>query len=314
MWPGGEDNDRLGIALSGGPDSLALTLLAQSAFPGRVLAATVDHGLREESAAEARHASGICASLGVPHAILPVEVAPGNLQAQARSARYETLEAHFAGNRVSVLATAHHADDQAETLLMRLNRGSGLSGLAGVRPCTVMSPAGVESEMSVIRPLLDWRRSELADIVASSGFTAIQDPYNADENFDRVRMRKAIAELSWLDPQALAASARHLAEAEEVVEAHVAGVMETLIREDGACLFPFGQPRLVEICVVENILTELGARDIRRSEVARLIDRLRAGQKASLGGVLASRALYTRDAKTRWDVMRFEPEPPRKSR
>ncbi|QKG72788.1 tRNA lysidine(34) synthetase TilS [Erythrobacter mangrovi] len=314
MWEPERGDTCLGVALSGGPDSLALTLLAQAAFPGRVEAATVDHGLRRGSAEEAREAARICATLGVPHAILTVEVAPGNLQAEARTARYDALGTHFAQQGVLAFATAHHADDQAETLLMRLNRGSGLSGLAGVRPTSALAPRGTSAELAVIRPLLDWRRRELADIVAASGFAAAQDPSNEDEGFDRVRMRKAIAELPWLDPLAIAASARHLAEAEEVIEERIDSVMDTLVWQDGACLFQWGHPRIIEIGVVERILRRLGASDVRRSDIARMVGRLRAKENASLGGILARRVMYQADAATQWDAMRFEPEPPRKSR
>ena len=120
----------LGLAVSGGPDSLALLLLASEALPGQVEAATVDHGLRAESAAEAEAVAQICATLGVPHAILTVEVATGNVQAEARRARYAALGGWLAARDLAALATAHHADDQAETLLLRLNRAIGVAGLA----------------------------------------------------------------------------------------------------------------------------------------------------------------------------------------
>ncbi len=300
------------MAVSGGPDSLALLLLANAAMPGRVDAATVDHGLRTEARAEAEFVGEVCAQIGVPHAILPVGLAAGNTQAMARAARYEALGLHFTQMGVATFATAHHADDQAETLLMRLNRGSGLSGLAGVRPSSIFFPAGVVAEMLLIRPLLGWRREELAAIVAEAGIEPVRDPSNTDDTYERARIRKAIADLDWLDPSAMALSARYLAEAEVAVE-HI--VQQTAQRcciwRDGGCAFTWGHPRLIEIGVVELILEGLGASDLRKSDIARMIDRLRSREHASLGGVLARRRMYPTAERTTTDVMWFEPEPPR---
>lgn len=304
----------LGIAVSGGPDSLALLLLAHAAFPGQVRAATVDHGLRAESADEAAFVARVCAGLGIPYAILPVRVEPGNMQAMARSARYEALGTHFASERVLTFATAHHADDQAETLLMRLNRGSGLAGLAGVRPWSIFFPEAVPAEMLLLRPLLGWRREELASVVRSAGIAAVDDPSNTDDAYDRVRIRKAIADAEWLDPLAMAQSARYLAEAEEVVKGAVADVVQRCCTwADGGCYFQWGHPRLTEIGTVTLILERLGARDVRKSEVARMVDRLRAKENASLGGVLGRRMVHRVSDRLSRDVMRFEPEPPRNS-
>ena len=123
IWPEAERGSglKLGLAVSGGPDSTALLLLAAAALPGRIAAASVDHGLRDGSAGEAADVGTLCARLGVPHAVLAVEVAAGNLQTEARRARYAALARWLAANDLSALATGHHADDQAETLLLRLN-------------------------------------------------------------------------------------------------------------------------------------------------------------------------------------------------
>jgi len=304
----------LGVAVSGGPDSLALMLLAHAAMPGKVRAATVDHGLRPESADEAAFVARVCADLGIPHAILPVRVEAGNTQAQARNARYEALGTHFASERVLTFATAHHADDQAETLLMRLNRSSGLAGLAGVRPWSIFFPEGTVAEMLLLRPLLGWRREELGAVVHSAGLSPVEDPSNTDDAYDRARIRKAIADADWLDPLAMSQSARYLAEAEEVVERAVADVLQRCCTwADGGCYFQWGHPRLTEIGAVTHILGRLGAHDVRKSEVARMIDRLRARENASLGGVLGRRMMHRVTDRLSNDVMRFEPEPPRKS-
>ena len=289
----------IGIAVSGGPDSLALLLLAHAALPGQVYAATVDHGLRAESAAEAAFVAQVCRDMDVPHATLPVRVEPGNTQAQARAARYEALGSHFANRNV---------------LLMRLNRGSGLVGLAGVRPWSIFFPEGVVAEMLLLRPLLGWRREELGVVVRSAGLSPVEDPSNTDDAYDRARIRKAIADVDWLDPLAMSQSARYLAEAEEVVERAVADVLQRCCTwADGGCYFQWGHPRLTEIGAVTHILGRLGAHDVRKSEVARMIDRLRARENASLGGVLGRRMMHRVTDRLSNDVMRFEPEPPRKS-
>src|SRR5258708_6038677 len=153
----------IGIAVSGGPDSFALLLLAAAARPGQVEAATVDHGLRPEAADEALFVAGICAGLGVPHSILPIcwgEVPETAIQERARQQRYRLLGYWAEEHTLDALATAHHADDQAETLLMRLARGSGVRGLAGMRPRSV-APG---SQVQLVRPLLGWRRIELEEI------------------------------------------------------------------------------------------------------------------------------------------------------
>lgn len=300
------------MAVSGGPDSLALLLLAQAAMPGRVAAATVDHGLRPESRAEAEFVAGICAELGVPHAILPVEVAPGNTQAMARAARYEALGSHFAMDAIGTFATAHHADDQAETLLMRLKRGSGLSGLAGVRPWSVFFPEQVVAEMLLVRPLLGFRRAELGKIVADAGIEAVDDPSNSDDAYERVRVRKAIAELEWLDPVAMAQSALYLAEAEYALDGMVAGIINRCcIWKDGRCHFQAGHPRHAEIEAVSRILERLGATGVRKSEIARMIDRVKSEKNASLGGVIARREWVKTAPNVTTDCITFEAEPPR---
>ncbi|MGB7655807.1 MAG: tRNA lysidine(34) synthetase TilS, partial [Novosphingobium sp.] len=184
----------MGLAVSGGPDSLALLLLAQVALPGRIAVATVDHGLRAESAVEAALVAQLCAALDVPHLTLPVKLEPGNLQSQARAARYAALGEWLVREDLAALATAHHADDQAETLLLRLGRASGVAGLAGVRARGLVPGTG----LPLLRPLLGFRRSELGDVVAAAGWQAVDDPSNRDDRFDRARIRKAIAGADWL--------------------------------------------------------------------------------------------------------------------
>lgn len=206
--------DRLGLAVSGGADSLALLLLAAAAFPGRVEAATVDHGLRPESMIEALHVEDICERTSCPHTILSVSVPDGaaGLQADARTARYAALESWAEARGISHLATAHHLDDQAETVLMRLQRGSGLAGLSAIRP--VRRQGG----LLILRPLLAWTKAELVHLVARSGIEPVEDPSNHDLRFDRTAMRRFLSDNSQFSPRRLARIAAAAREADEALD------------------------------------------------------------------------------------------------
>ena len=306
LWPA-DDRGRLTLAVSGGPDSLALLLLAQAAFPQHVAALTVDHGLRPASASEAAMVAQVCARLGVPHRTLAIELASGNLQHAARAARYDAMVEAMAeeGQGGAVLATAHHADDQAETLLMRLNRASGLAGLAGVRAARDLASAHGGSAR-LIRPLLRWRKAELEWVDAACGIAPARDPSNEDERFDRVRIRHALAEADWIDPLALAESAGHLGEAWQAIEAHAAREFARAVTRDGAGFryTPEGI-RMTGIEVLRLIYVRLG-QSPSRSECAQVYDRLCAGENASLAGVLARAEEH--------DDWIFASEPPRASR
>ncbi|HSJ79209.1 MAG TPA: tRNA lysidine(34) synthetase TilS [Erythrobacter sp.] len=155
IWPEDTRDGPLGLAVSGGADSLALLLLAHAALPGRIAVASIDHGLRPEAAGEVALVERIAGERGIPFTALTVTLAAGNLQARAREARYRALADWAKKSGLGAVATAHHTDDQAETLLMRLNRGSGLGGLAGVRARSVIG----DGELLLLRPLLGWRKA-----------------------------------------------------------------------------------------------------------------------------------------------------------
>ena len=286
MWQSARlpGDGRLGVAVSGGPDSLALLLLAHGALPGRIAAATVDHGLRAQSGAEAVLAGNVCRTLDVPHTVLKVEVSAGNVQAQARSARYAALAGWAEREGLAALATGHHADDQAETLLLRLARGSGVAGLAGVRARGLVPG----SAAALLRPVLEFRRAELAAVVAAAGIAPAQDPSNQDDKFDRARLRKALAAADWLDVPALAASASHLADADAALD-------WAAQREWRECVTPAplgltyrpSAPRAVALRVIARIVRELDGDDARGSAVARVFGSLLARQPASIGALVA---------------------------
>jgi tRNA(Ile)-lysidine synthase len=269
--------------------------------------------LRPDAAGEAAMVARICRDLGVPHETITVALAPGNLQEQAREARYDALCRSFGKRQAAVFATAHHADDQAETLLMRLNRASGLSGLAGVRARRIVVGDSPLAEYLLVRPLLKWRRVELREIVRQAAIDPVCDPSNDDSRFDRVQVRRALLDLPWLDPLAIARSAEYLQDAENAVEQAVQAVTHACIFRDGPVIwYHWGHARLIEIEAVGSILREFGAEPVR-SEIAQMIDQLTSQRHATLGGIMAKRAMHQRDALMQVDAWRFEREPPRRS-
>lgn len=265
----------LGLAVSGGPDSVAMLLLAHAAFPGRVEAATCDHRLRAESADEARFVAQLCAGLGIPHVTLTLDLpVRGNVSSNARAARYAALERWRAERGLGHILTAHHADDQLETVIMRLNRGAGVGGLAGIRAVNG----------HVIRPLLDWRRGELAAIVAAAGVTPVDDPSNRDDRYDRARLRKALAAADWLDPRAVARSAAACAAADDALN----GLDDRELTRRRV---------LAELRLIEPGLTPRG------EQLDALIEALHAGHTTTLGKVLC----------TGGESWTFTPAPPRRA-
>jgi len=274
---------RLGIAVSGGPDSLALLLLAAAARPGMVEAATVDHGLRREAKQEARFVASVCAALGVGHHVLHAKVPPGaSLQAQARTARYRVLGAWAIECDLAAVASAHHADDQAETLLMRLARGAGLSGLAATRRRRPLEPG-----VMLIRPLLDWRRAELGEIVAGAKLTPVDDPSNRDPRHDRTRFRDLLAEADWADPQRLASSARWLADADEAIEWAMEGLAATRLAHAARSVTvdPAGLPRELQRRLLLTAFEQLDAPRPRGPDLDRALAALAAGKATTLSGL-----------------------------
>lgn len=283
----------IGLAVSGGPDSLALLLLGAAARPGMVEAATVDHGLRPESANEAAMVAELCAKLGVPHRTLKVEWAEKPetaLQERARIKRYALLGEWTAERGREILVTAHHLDDQAETALMRLMRGAGVRGLSAMRRLGRVPGARVP----LGRPLLGWRRTELEQICTEAGLVPVEDPSNDDPQFERARVRSALAEADWLDPAAIAVSARHLGEADAALGWATALVWRRAVRRgDERLLFRAkGVPRELQRRVVARAIAKLASEGaggaLRGREIDRLLAELAAGRKATIRGVLCS--------------------------
>jgi tRNA(Ile)-lysidine synthase len=278
-------SEPLGVAVSGGPDSLALLLLAAAARPGMVEAATVDHGFRAESADEAEMVATICKDMGVHHATLTVEW-PGqptaNLQARAREARFWLLDVWALRRGLPSVATAHHAEDQAETLLMRLARGAGLRGLVGARRRRLL-----DGGVHVVRPLLDWRRAELAAIVEGSGLTPVDDPANRDPRHDRSRFRTVIDAADWANVDRLAASAAWLADADEALDWMTKALTISRLVPDGDALVldSSGLPKELQRRLLLSAFDRLDARHPRGPDLDRAMRALAAGKSATLSGL-----------------------------
>lgn len=300
------DTGPVALAVSGGPDSCALLALGALALPGRVIAATVDHGLRPESADEARQVATLCAARGVPHATVRLQMAAGSgVQARARAARYAALADWARAHGAGVLATAHHADDQAETMIMRLNRGAGVRGLAGMRP---LGQVPGDPTLPLARPLLGWRRADLAAVAQAAGMVVVHDPSNRDSRFERVRVRQGLAEaVDWLDPEGLAASAAHLADADAALEWMAQGAMARQWQpgtdgESGLLTVPPGLPRALGLRLLERVLEALGAdwAAPRGTEMARWFHTLDAGGIATLAGVRGQGQAQSGDQNRIW--------------
>jgi tRNA(Ile)-lysidine synthase len=301
-----EPGERIGIAVSGGPDSLALLLLGMALRPGEIEAATVDHGLREESRDEACMVASICERLGVPHSVLTVrwgEKPATAIQERARRERYRLLGYWAEERGLSALATGHHADDQAETFLMRLNRGAGVRGLAGMRRRS-FAPG---TDVRLVRPLLSWRRSELEKVCADAGVAPLADPSNEDSRFERVRIRRAMNGAEWLDPAAIARSASHLADAEGALEWATRLTWKQAVRERSGTIgflateVPAEITRRIVARAVRRLATE-GDDDLRGPELDRLVAVLSEGGSATIRGVRCAGG----------DLWHFSPAPSRR--
>lgn len=297
LIPGFEkSNDKLGLAVSGGPDSLALLLLAHDCFPKQIDAATVDHGLRPEAKEEAEMVADICDMKNIPHRILKPSIPiRGSIQSEARKARYSLLHGWMERENIKWLATAHHADDQLETLVMRLLRGSGIDGMSAIRA----------KRGYVIRPLLHLSKKELEEYLLSENITAVDDPSNHDQSFDRVRVRKALSQLDGFNVGLASQSATALDDARKAIGWMVEKLSAESIDRDGdRCILKANDfpheilRRLVLKClhICDPALSPRGP------QLERIIVAMQQGETVTIGDTLC------KGGKS-W---RFEPAPARR--
>jgi tRNA(Ile)-lysidine synthase len=230
------DAPALVLAVSGGADSTALLMLAtrwrraRKTGP-RLLAVTVDHGLRRESATEARAVKRLARQLGVPHRTVRwagKKPATG-LQQAARAARYRLLAQAAKAARASAVLTAHTLDDQAETVLIRLSRGSGLPGLAAMSRISALPAAGAHGVM-LVRPLLEIPKVRLIATLERAEIAFADDPSNRDPRFTRARLRALMPALAreGLTARRLELFVRRLRRAEAAIETTVDRAVEAL--------------------------------------------------------------------------------------
>lgn len=302
MALGGTPSAKYALAVSGGPDSLALLALASAAFPGKIAALSVDHRMRAEAARECADVATICHTLGVPHTTLTVRAIPRS-QADARTCRYRLMGDWCRANGYHWLLTAHHQDDQAETVLLRLLRGSGLKGLAGMRPVRRLDNA--EPTIFLMRPLLSVSRAALAEITARTGWPVAHDPSNRNPHYDRTRVRRLLAQNPQLAPARLAQVARLLRSEEYALdwatnEAFAARV--TFPADGGLMLDVEALPPALKRRLLIRAFESLGHPAAESMET--LLARLANGEKANMAGLLVDPV-----APERW---RIRPEPPRK--
>ena len=304
------------LALSGGPDSVAaLALLSDWAKAGgpHLQAATFDHALRANSRTEAEHCAALCQSLNVPHTILTWDgdKPATRIQEEARDARYRALIGHAKKIGADYLITAHHADDQVETILFRMMRGSSIGGLAGMRPFSA------RDGIIHARPFLHLRKSELIGICTARALPTIADPSNADPRFARTHMRRlaGLLEEAGMTPDSFTRLAARAARADDALSAATAQLAETaLIARDEASTRLDGRkllaaPTEITLRLLMAEIARLGQAP-RLEQAEPLVEDLRAALasqtplRATLGGALVdlkrdSALVITREAPRR---------------
>jgi tRNA(Ile)-lysidine synthase len=287
-WPGA-------IAVSGGGDSVALMLLlasyAKHARCETPVVLTVDHGLRENSAKDAKAVVKMAGEVGLKtHALTwKGDIPKSDIEAEARNARYRLMGEWLAAHAIPALYVAHTMEDQAETFLLRLARGSGLDGLSAMR---VIAPYPMQGfgGLMIVRPLLDMARAPLRDYLRTKKQQWIEDPMNADPRFARSRLRAAWPQLEalGLSAQRVSDAAEHLGRAREALDDMTAGLLLRAARFDeaGALIDSVRlkmAPREVGLRALAATLSRVSGETYRPrfGKLERLFDAIRDG---SLGG------------------------------
>lgn len=285
---------RIGVAVSGGGDSVALMHLLHGIAQAEgvtVLAATVNHGLRPEAAAEAETVAAQAGSLGLSHDTLLWQGwdGSGNLQDQARQARYALLTEWAGRNGVEAIALGHTADDQAETVLMRLARAAGVTGLSS------MPSVRARDGVLLLRPMLDISRQELRTYLREIGADWIEDPSNHDTRFDRIKVRQALASLEpiGITAQSLARVAENLAQARDALARYTQESARkiTEVKDGAVCIDPAGfaaLPREIQRRLLVATINWIAGEGYppRQSNVDQALEALLNRRTSTIGGCL----------------------------
>lgn len=283
---------RLGVAVSGGGDSVALLHILSRCFePGavEVVAVTVDHGLRPQSAREAEEVGELAGRLEIAHTTLRWTGwdGTGNLQGRARDARYRLIGEWAKSLEISVVALGHTADDQAETVLMGLARASGVNGLSA------MPVRRTLHGINLMRPLLGITRQELRDYLRIYGIAWSEDPSNEDDRFDRVKVREALKLLApiGLTAPVLSDVAGNMAQAREALDwFSFLSARDLAVVDGGDVVMDLRRFRTLPEEIARRLLTRailwVSGQDqvLRRVPVSQALDSVRLGRAITLGG------------------------------
>lgn len=293
-------NDVIAVGVSGGADSLALALMLH--FEGKkVVALTVNHNLRKEAQQEAEYVAKVMKKFGVEHHILVWngKIPDNGIEEFARRIRYGLMLDFCKKNNINYLATAHHQRDQAETFLLRLQRGSGVFGLSGILP--VSERNGIK----IIRPLLNFSPDDLKAFLREKKVLWVEDPMNKDDNFARVKIRHFLEQLKTIDidEKRLADTAAVLAETRAFLQKAVDDFIKNRVRWWGGIVVSLSWDDLckldkqIAMLVLGELVQKVGAADYmpEAAELLRVLEKKGLFSGCTLGKcelIMAAKRLW----------------------
>ncbi|MDL2295626.1 tRNA lysidine(34) synthetase TilS [Lachnospiraceae bacterium OttesenSCG-928-E19] len=283
---------KIAIAISGGVDSVAL-LYWMREIGVDIVALHVNHGLRDVADVEAEYVHDLCKKLKIPCEILcwDGEKPVTGLESAARDARYKLMTDYCANNGIEYLAVAHQADDQIETFLMNLSRGSGLYGLSAMRG---------ESErdgVKIIRPLLNVFRAELEKYCADNNIKYYIDEMNDDEKYTRVRIRKnrhLMYDKLGISDERILLAIKNLSRTRDAMDEYIADRIKLVRKKDYArfkASFLFDEPMDIRLRLIGTLITEIGGNPYgpRLNSLENALDSLGDNSKLTLGHCILRR-------------------------